>query len=1050
MKRLFTLIIFLFLLTGAAACRAETALTLMVYLCGSNLETDAGAASADLEEMMTHYPSDGSLRVIVLASGARQWQNGISPEKTAIYELTGAGLEKLCTLAPRSMGDPASLTALLEYGYTHAPARDYALILWDHGAGPAVGLCFDERYPTGSSMDGLTLTELSTALRESPANEDKLSWIGFDACLMASLETACTVAPYAEYMIASQETEPASGWDYSFLEQIAGDASGADTGLRVIESYFASQPDTLAPLTLSCVELRHMADVTDAMDDLFNSLHLTLDEKSYPTFADCRVNTKSLGCSTAYEYDLIDLTDLMEVYQDSALADCTDLLALLDQTIVASRANMPYVNGLSIHYPHYGTQEASGASASEGYDAFMADMSAIRLGEPLTDWSDPHQPEAALFDGVTLVSMALTEQQAKSLDSATLFILKQMAGGDYQLVYRTNDFALSEEHVISAAYEDQALYIVDAQGNVVSDALPYYLQEDAVILNGDLTKDIDHFLEDDWCAFVRLIFRKDAQGKYRLAEIQERTDDPTIQGKATIRLEDYQSLSIYTGSVTPVYGADGSLLPPSQWDSTTMIYGWWFDLADFPGWSIDFLSQQDGRSRYALLQITDTQNQVVCSELTPIPNPNITELPVEAQTLVDNELCRFRFTGAQQVLGTHPTLRLLFTCENRSSEAIDVDVRMLQLDDMVVARNSASSSAIAPGECKLLEAEVKTADLEARGIQAVEHISMNLVVNRNYTDTLLEQRATCSFAADLRTLAPNPTQPEVIDEASWDGLDFTLHELAVEGDELTGLMTIRNATDAPVVVDTAYFYLDDLQLQGHLTDAMSAITLQPGAAYRTGFEISLTGYANDQYRPESCRNRPEALGMTALHTLGVGVQHEDWDDSSRLTFTLPEPFDLPTDAAGQRLDAWPVLYDEAGVTIRLADFTWEPDSDFQAAYRYLNLFIDNATSYDVDLFVPWRLREDSPITFKVNGHSLDYVHSPVFPAHTRGMESIWYAAGEDFDPMETIEMLLHITSGDGRDDWLRVHIEATGEPETDGSYRILHAEQLRVTATPIN
>lgn len=30
----------------------------------------------------------------------------------------------------------------------------------------------------------------------------------FDACLMSSLEVASVLAPYANYMIASQETEP--------------------------------------------------------------------------------------------------------------------------------------------------------------------------------------------------------------------------------------------------------------------------------------------------------------------------------------------------------------------------------------------------------------------------------------------------------------------------------------------------------------------------------------------------------------------------------------------------------------------------------------------------------------------------------------------------------------------------------------------------------------------------------------------------------------------------------------------------------------------------
>ena len=40
--------------------------------------------------------------------------------------------------------------------------------------------------------------------------------IGFDACLMASVEMASVASPYAKYMVASEEVEPGSGWDYGY------------------------------------------------------------------------------------------------------------------------------------------------------------------------------------------------------------------------------------------------------------------------------------------------------------------------------------------------------------------------------------------------------------------------------------------------------------------------------------------------------------------------------------------------------------------------------------------------------------------------------------------------------------------------------------------------------------------------------------------------------------------------------------------------------------------------------------------------------------------
>ncbi len=88
------------------------------------------------------------------------------------------------------------------------PAEQYDLILWNHGGGAFFGYGFDE-----TTNDSLTLDELDQAFADSPFHDgNKLEFIGFDACLMANIETAHTLSPYANYMVASQESEPGSGW----------------------------------------------------------------------------------------------------------------------------------------------------------------------------------------------------------------------------------------------------------------------------------------------------------------------------------------------------------------------------------------------------------------------------------------------------------------------------------------------------------------------------------------------------------------------------------------------------------------------------------------------------------------------------------------------------------------------------------------------------------------------------------------------------------------------------------------------------------------------
>ena len=57
----------------------------------------------------------------------------------------------------------------------------------------------------------MTLDEIATALKNGGCDFDMA---GFDACLMATLETAMVLEPYADYMIASEEVEPGNGWYY--------------------------------------------------------------------------------------------------------------------------------------------------------------------------------------------------------------------------------------------------------------------------------------------------------------------------------------------------------------------------------------------------------------------------------------------------------------------------------------------------------------------------------------------------------------------------------------------------------------------------------------------------------------------------------------------------------------------------------------------------------------------------------------------------------------------------------------------------------------------
>ena len=77
------------------------------------------------------------------------------------------------------------------------------------------------------------------------------------------------MAPYAEYMIASEETEPTSGWNYRFLSGLEKDESGAETGQRIIDAYFEENGEL--------VLVDYKTDAVEKAQDLIDRYRVQLD-----------------------------------------------------------------------------------------------------------------------------------------------------------------------------------------------------------------------------------------------------------------------------------------------------------------------------------------------------------------------------------------------------------------------------------------------------------------------------------------------------------------------------------------------------------------------------------------------------------------------------------------------------------------------------------------------------------------------------------------------------------------------------------------------------
>ena len=153
-------------------------------------------------------------------------------------DLSAIGSEELDDLGEVDSGAPETLTDFMVWAMTNYPAKKYALIMSDHGAG-WMGGWNDDAPEEGST---LSVDEIDQAIGAALAETgvEQLEFMGFDACLMSQVEALSGIAPYARYAVASEEVEPAMGWAYSkFLGQLADEPeqSGADLAKSIVESY---------------------------------------------------------------------------------------------------------------------------------------------------------------------------------------------------------------------------------------------------------------------------------------------------------------------------------------------------------------------------------------------------------------------------------------------------------------------------------------------------------------------------------------------------------------------------------------------------------------------------------------------------------------------------------------------------------------------------------------------------------------------------------------------------------------------------------------------
>ncbi|MBR4731472.1 MAG: peptidase C11 [Lachnospiraceae bacterium] len=324
--------------------------TMMVYLCGTDLESKGGMATSDLQEMMKAQ-FGSNVNLIVYTGGCKRWKNNVvSNDKNQIYQIKDGKLVCLeKDMGSAAMTKPETLTKFINYCSKNYPANRNVLIFWDHGGGSLSGYGYDEKNAASGSM---SLAEIDGALRDAGIRYD---FIGFDACLMATYETAVMLSDYADYLIASEETEPGVGWYYvNWLTALGKNTSmpTIEIGKMIVDDFVevCDRRCNGQKTTLSVVDLAEFSNtVPGKMSAFSSSMSKLIQNNEYQTVSDARHNTREFAQSSK-----IDQIDLVHLAQNLNSAEGKQLASAVLEAVKYNRtsSNMTHANGISIYFPY--------------------------------------------------------------------------------------------------------------------------------------------------------------------------------------------------------------------------------------------------------------------------------------------------------------------------------------------------------------------------------------------------------------------------------------------------------------------------------------------------------------------------------------------------------------------------------------------------------------------------------------------------------------------------------------------------------------------------
>ena len=376
--------------------------TILLYMCGSDLEsntattTQGGQATRDITEILS-VSCPSNVNFVIQTGGSTKWSTkyGISATKIGRYHVNNKSLATDAQLDQANMGDYQTFRDFLDWGMTTYPAKKYGVIMWDHG-GAMEGLCQDDNYDGDTLLNSEVVNAVWDA-RILAGVSEKLEFIAYDVCLMAVQDVAEFNSYNFNYMIASQESEAGTGYDYDqWLPTLYNNAGSVNTVtlLTKIADTFMNEQGNNSDQTQAVYDLSKMPAYYEAFEALAAKLRTIItSDIAWNTFATLVDSCQKYGPydyngTTYWLFDVFDISQFITKMQASSTysSSCSSELATLrtrfNSLVVYERhGSATSGGGLCLFCP------ISGYADHYYYDAYETNFTNWRLlCETYGDW----------------------------------------------------------------------------------------------------------------------------------------------------------------------------------------------------------------------------------------------------------------------------------------------------------------------------------------------------------------------------------------------------------------------------------------------------------------------------------------------------------------------------------------------------------------------------------------------------------------------------------------------------------------------------------------